>query len=139
MDESAAEQPISVPVKSDKMEQTKKKKKVEKTNSQNSSENIDEKNDRLHSTATNNETKSRSESPTDEYNVVDYNTLIPAIAMDCGSDTESKKEPPKTEPIILKKVSQIDKVSNQYLFYAKIIIQNMIFSERRCCTNFKNI
>lgn len=111
MDESAAEEPISFPSKTEKSDQIKKKKKLEKSSSQSSMENLDEKNDRLHSSDTNNETKSRSESPTDEYNVVDYNTLIPAIAMDCGSDTESKKEPPKTEPLILKKISQIDKVS----------------------------
>lgn len=35
----------------------------------------------------------------DEYGEVDYNTLIPAIAMDCPSDNEGKKEPLKNEEI----------------------------------------
>lgn len=116
MDESAAEEPISFPSKNDKADQTKKKKKYDKSssNSQSSTENVDEKNDRLHLSDSNNESKSRSESPVDEYNVVDYNTLIPAIAMDCGSDSESKKESHKTEPLLLKKISQNDKVSYSY-------------------------
>lgn len=109
MDESAAEEPISVPNKPDRFEQSRKKKKANKnsseTDSQNSTEYIDEKND------ASNYSKSRSESPTDEYNVIDYNTLIPAIAMDCGSDTESKKEPPKQQAVLIKKILRNDKVS----------------------------
>lgn len=114
MDESAAEEPISFPSKTDKLDPTKKKKKLNKntdeTDSINSVENIDEKNDRLLPSETNSEQKSRSESPSDEYNVVDYNTLIPAIAMDCGSDNESKSEPPNTQPVIIKKIFRNDKV-----------------------------
>lgn len=38
--------------------------------------------------------QSRAQSPEDgdDYGGVDYNTLIPAIAMDCPSDSESKKD-----------------------------------------------
>ncbi|CAH1183261.1 unnamed protein product [Ceutorhynchus assimilis] len=36
--------------------------------------------------------QSRAQSPEDEYAGVDYNTLIPAIVMDCSSDNESKKD-----------------------------------------------
>lgn len=119
MDEAASEEPISVPTKSDKLEQLKKKKIIvrhlSETDSQNSAENSDEKTDKLISDR-NWQSKSRSESPTDEYNVVDYNTLIPAIAMDCGSDTESKKESPKTQTVIIKKILKNDKVCNKESF-----------------------
>lgn len=114
MDESSAEEPIAVPTRTDKLEHSKKKKKLLKNlsgvDSPNSMENTDEDNERLLSSDTNIQSKSRSESPTDEYNVVDYNTLIPAIAMDCGSDNESKKEP-KTQPVIIKKILRNEKVS----------------------------
>lgn len=115
MDEEAAEEPISVPTKPEKIEATKKKKKIGRhmndTDSQNSTENLEETGDTVSNT--NDQTKSRSESPADEYNVVDYNTLIPAIAMDCGSDNESKKEPPKTQPVEIKKILRNDKVGKQ--------------------------
>lgn len=114
MDEAAAEEPISVPTKSDKLEHMKKKKKhcksVSETDSQNSTETNDERSEKQFSD-TNRQSKSRSESPVDEYNVVDYNTLIPAIAMDCGSDNETKKEPPKTQPVIIRKILMSEKVS----------------------------
>lgn len=46
----------------------------------------------------------------DEYGEVDYNTLIPAIAMDCPSDNEGKKEPLKNEEVP-SKVPRLESVS----------------------------
>ncbi|KAF5302879.1 hypothetical protein FQA39_LY02059 [Lamprigera yunnana] len=47
---------------------------------------------------TNCPSKSRSESPSDY--MVDYNTLIPSIAMDCGSDVENIKGETTITPIL---------------------------------------
>ncbi|KAJ8984567.1 hypothetical protein NQ317_006029 [Molorchus minor] len=112
MDEAAAEEPISVPSKADKLDQIKKKtKKPTKANSLSESNSQE----RMPSTETNSQSQSRSESPSDEYNNVDYNTLIPAIAMDCGSDTESKHELRKP-PIVIKK----DNAQNEYSFVLQV-------------------
>ncbi|XP_022905628.1 uncharacterized protein [Onthophagus taurus] len=54
--------------------------------------------------------ESRAESPSDY--MVDYQTLIPNIAMDCGSDLENaKKEPRKS--LILKKVVKTSDVKDE--------------------------
>lgn len=143
MDESAAEEPISVPTKPDKSDQTRKKKRTSKntdeTDSVKSSETNEEKNERLVASETSNDQKSRSESPADEYNVVDYNTLIPAIAMDCGSDSESKSEPPSTQPIIIKKIVRNDKVccityfaDYKHFSFKKTTIQRKYFNYFTC-------
>ncbi|KAK4887113.1 hypothetical protein RN001_003384 [Aquatica leii] len=50
------------------------------------------------STNTKRSSKSRSESPSDY--MVDYNTLIPSIAMDCGSDVENLKYETTITPIM---------------------------------------
>ncbi|KAJ8938586.1 hypothetical protein NQ318_013640 [Aromia moschata] len=74
------------------------------TDSQEAGDNAEKGQERLPSVeAAGSQPQSRSESPSDEYNGVDYNTLIPSIAMECGSDTESKKEPRKP-PIVIKKI-----------------------------------
>ncbi|XP_023017565.2 enhanced adult sensory threshold isoform X1 [Leptinotarsa decemlineata] len=108
MDEAAAEEPIAVPSKADRVEHTKKKKKLVKnplaTKSESDCPESPQKiQERVPSTDTSSQPQSRSESPSDEYNGVDYNTLIPAIAMDCPSDTEVKKEAP-VQPVIIRKI-----------------------------------
>lgn len=95
MDEAAAEEPIVIPTKekSDK-EHLKKKRKLAKNQfvpvDLGSDSQVEEKlsdQSRVPSTDSNNQ--SRPESP--DY-MVDYTTLIPTIAMECGSDTEARKE-----------------------------------------------
>lgn len=126
MDEAAAEEPIAVPSKSDRTDQIKKKTKKPSKNStsndsgsQNDSQDANEFpekiQERVPSTDTSSQPQSRSESPSDEYNSVDYTTLIPAIAMDCGSDTESKKEPSRKPPVVIKKIPRIESVSNKLI------------------------
>ncbi|XP_018572639.1 uncharacterized protein LOC108912008 isoform X2 [Anoplophora glabripennis] len=121
MDEAAAEEPISVPSKTDRIDQLKKKtKKLGKNSTANDSASQNDSQDasdfpekiqeRVPSTDTSSQPQSRSESPSDEYNSVDYTTLIPAIAMDCGSDTESKKEPPRKAPVVIKKIPRIESI-----------------------------
>ncbi|XP_048516551.1 uncharacterized protein LOC109533983 isoform X2 [Dendroctonus ponderosae] len=107
-------EPIAIPGKTEKStdkkkSESRKRKRVRnssnETNSQKGSH--DEKDDddemnlrtkkRVPSSDTNNSqsaNQSRAQSPDDgdDYGGVDYNTLIPAIAMDCPSDSESKKD-----------------------------------------------
>ncbi|KAJ8927160.1 hypothetical protein NQ314_020433 [Rhamnusium bicolor] len=149
MDEADAEEPIVVPSKVDKSEQVKKKnKKLCKSNAssdlinqvdcQERNENPEKIQERVPSTDTNSQPQSRSESPSDEYNSIDYNTLIPAIAMDCGSDTESKKEPSKKPPIVIKKlppriecvkeaveISKVMKISNDKNKNSDVAVQRL--------------
>lgn len=113
MDEAEADEPIPVPTKDkpDK-EQTKKKK---KTKSQSDSEppvlepQIDvEKSDQTRVPSSDSNSQSRPESPSDY--MVDYNTLIPSIAMECGSDVEAPKREPQKKPIVLTKINRPDTV-----------------------------
>ncbi|KAG5882570.1 hypothetical protein JTB14_011769 [Gonioctena quinquepunctata] len=113
MDEAAAEEPIAVPSKAERTaDYVKKKKKFLKnplaattTASESDCPESPEKiHDRVPSTDTSSQPQSRSGSPSDEYNGVDYNTLIPAIAMDCGSDTEGKKDL-TVQPVVIRKVT----------------------------------
>lgn len=104
MDEAAAEEPISVPTKPDKPEQMKKKKKLSRSDDMNeSSESPETVQERVASSDTNSQPHSRSESPSEDYNGIDYNTLIPAIAMECDSDSEGKKDDKKL-PVVIKKI-----------------------------------
>lgn len=111
MDEAAAEEPISVPTKPDKSDSMKKKKKLSKSEdpseSSGSPKTIQE---RVPSSDTNSQPQSRSESPSEDYNGVDYNTLIPAIAMEYDSDSESKKDD-KKPAIVIKKLDKPRMVS----------------------------
>ncbi|XP_008191771.2 uncharacterized protein east isoform X1 [Tribolium castaneum] len=109
MDEAAAEEPIIIPTKDSKIEkeQVRKKRKISKNQSvpgDGSDSQVEvEKSDQSRVPSTDSTNQSRPESPSDY--MVDYNTLIPSIAMECGSDSESKKEqPPK--PTHLKKVGR---------------------------------
>ncbi|XP_060530364.1 uncharacterized protein LOC132704402 isoform X2 [Cylas formicarius] len=116
MDAAAAEEPIVVPSKADKMmeKESVKKKKRDRHSSGESSGNVhtDSQNEfdkcdnledhqtrlqnRVPSTDTNNsQSQSRSESPDDEYSSIDYNTLIPTINLECPSDSDNKKEAPR--------------------------------------------
>ncbi|CAG9822994.1 unnamed protein product [Phaedon cochleariae] len=108
MDTAAAEEPITVPCRADRMDAVKRKKKPYKSDSEGpSSRDSPEKVDEREASRP----ASRSESPSDDYNGVDYNTLIPAIAMDCGSDTESRSS---KDPFVgLKKFgSQIEAIKD---------------------------
>ncbi|CAG9864416.1 unnamed protein product [Phyllotreta striolata] len=91
MDESAAEEPIAVPSKADRVEMLKKRKRMKYTGTSDD-HTEDEQEDRVPSTGTNSRPQSRSDSPNDDYNGIDYNTLIPTIAMEVGSDSEGKKD-----------------------------------------------
>ncbi|CAH0560024.1 unnamed protein product [Brassicogethes aeneus] len=73
LEESAAEEPILVPARSDKESKLKKRKKAD-TSEEESSQHEDQNN------------------AENDFNCVDYNTLIPAIAMDCDSDSDGKKD-----------------------------------------------
>ncbi|XP_044255471.1 uncharacterized protein LOC123005682 isoform X2 [Tribolium madens] len=109
MDEAAAEEPIIIPTKDSKIEkeQVRKKRKISKNQSvpgDGSDSQVEvEKSDQSRVPSTDSTNQSRPESPSDY--MVDYNTLIPSIAMECGSDSESKKEPP-TKPTQLKKAGR---------------------------------
>ncbi|XP_057650990.1 uncharacterized protein LOC130890741 isoform X1 [Diorhabda carinulata] len=112
MDESAAEEPIAVPSRAERIENLKKKKKLFKNPAAMdfNDDGLDEpknREERVPSTDTNSQPQSRSESPSDEYNGVDYNTLIPAIAMEEGSDGESKKD--TKQPNIFKKLTEMQR------------------------------
>lgn len=117
MDEAEAEEPIAVPGKSDKTESSRKKKRdgkgstASESTGEDSGEQPERIKERILSSDTASQPQSRSESPNDEFNSVDYNTLIPAIAMDCGSDTDTKKETPKPFNISSRKVSEMVSVS----------------------------
>ncbi|CAH1962209.1 unnamed protein product [Acanthoscelides obtectus] len=91
MDEAAAEEPLTMPSRIEK-----KKKLVKNSNEDGGYEETGEtpeKRERVPSSDMS-QSQSRSESPSDDYNGVDYNTLIPAIAMDCGSDSDFRKDSP---------------------------------------------
>jgi hypothetical protein len=97
MDEAAAEEPIIIPTKDNKVEkeQIRKKRKMSKTQSMGGDGGSDsqvevDKSDQSRVPSSDSTNQSRPESPSDY--MVDYNTLIPSIAMECGSDSESKKE-----------------------------------------------
>lgn len=112
MDEAEADEPIPVPTK-DKPEKDQSKKK-KKSKSQSDSEPpilepqvLVEKTDQTRVPSTDSNSQSRPESPS-EY-TVDYNTLIPSIAMECGSDVETAAPKPK-KPIVLKKINRPDTV-----------------------------
>ncbi|XP_063911022.1 uncharacterized protein East isoform X2 [Zophobas morio] len=112
MDEAAAEEPIIIPAKDNKIEkeQVRKKRKLSKTQpgdgGSDSQVEID-KSDQSRVPSTDSTNQSRPESPSDY--MVDYNTLIPSIAMECGSDSESKKEN-STKPVQAKKLPRPETV-----------------------------
>lgn len=101
MDDDEVDEPIAVPSKErTEKEPPKKKKKLSKA--QGSAQQtwdeqppvlepqveIETKDDKIQSKSRVPSTDSRSESPSDY--MVDYNTLVPNIALECGSDIESK-------------------------------------------------
>ncbi|RZC37265.1 uncharacterized protein BDFB_004147 [Asbolus verrucosus] len=113
MDEAAAEEPIIIPTK-DKIEreQIRKKRKLSKNQSVPGDGGSDsqvevEKSDQSRVPSSDSTNQSRPESPSDY--MVDYNTLIPSIAMECGSDSESKKET-TAKPAQLKKIPRPETV-----------------------------
>lgn len=110
MNEAEAEEPIPVPTKdrSDK-DQPKKKK---KTKSQSDSEQppvlepqIDIDKSRVPSDSNG---QSRPDSPSDY--MIDYHTLIPSIAMECGSDVDAPKHETTKQKMFLKKINRPDTV-----------------------------
>ncbi|XP_018321694.1 uncharacterized protein LOC108734572 [Agrilus planipennis] len=133
MDGAAAEEPIAVPTK--EKDQLKKKKRVHKNQTvvgpQQLEHNLEtEKHDLMRipseSTSSSND-KSRSESPT-EY-MVDYNTLVPSIAMECGSDIEipRKDSVPKNQ-VSSKRVPRPESIKE-----AVEISKNMKLSSSNVC------
>lgn len=129
MDEAAAEEPIIVPSK-EKQEPIKRRKRMNKNGTNNEQTNNtslnspvsppepincqmnveeNEKTDQNYVPSFDSNNLSRPESP--DY-TIDYNTLIPAIAMECGSDSESKKEPPPPKKTVNKKLPRLDNVKD---------------------------
>ncbi|KAF2881331.1 hypothetical protein ILUMI_24847 [Ignelater luminosus] len=102
MDDTEAEEPIPVPTRERlEREPIRRKKKIQKSSNSGGPPVLEpqvdlDKNDQSRVPSDSNSTsKSRSESPSDY--MVDYHTLIPSIAMECGSDAEApKREVPKT-------------------------------------------
>ncbi|XP_072383489.1 uncharacterized protein east isoform X2 [Diabrotica undecimpunctata] len=109
MDESEAEEPIIVPSRAERIENLKRKKKLVKNPAALDRTDVEDqeepsaREERVPSTDTN--SQSRSESPNDDYNGIDYNTLIPAIAMEIGSDTEGKRD--GKSPNMIKKLTDM--------------------------------
>ncbi|CAG9832300.1 unnamed protein product [Diabrotica balteata] len=109
MDESEAEEPIIVPSRAERIENLKRKKKLVKNPAALDRTDVEDqeepsaREERVPSTDTN--SQSRSESPSDDYNGIDYNTLIPAIAMEIGSDTEGKRD--GKSPNMIKKLTDM--------------------------------
>lgn len=84
------------------------------------------------STDTNNSqsaNQSRAQSPEDgdEYGGVDYNTLIPAIAMDCPSDGESKKDMSKKMMGFQRKMPKLESVRRIFLVSNLLIFYDHFF------------
>ncbi|XP_028133644.2 uncharacterized protein LOC114328850 isoform X2 [Diabrotica virgifera virgifera] len=111
MDESEAEEPIIVPSRAERIENLKRKKKLIKNPAAVDRTDVEDqeepaaREERVPSTDTNSQSRSRSESPSDDYNGIDYNTLIPAIAMEIGSDTEGKRD--GKSPNMIKKLTDM--------------------------------
>lgn len=111
MDEAEAEEPIPVPTK-EKCEKDQvnkgKKKKVYKPAANNEPPVLERQTDSTTSSATdqNNVPSSESRAESPEGYMIDYNTLIPKIAMDC--DPEKKDHPPKQ--ILLKKIPRPESI-----------------------------
>ncbi|XP_050302989.1 uncharacterized protein LOC126740870 isoform X2 [Anthonomus grandis grandis] len=108
MDSTAADEPLVIPTRTEKLKEAEcgKRKKRSRNSSNETDHSKDDENDdhdniegsrkRVASSDTNlsrSANQSRAQSPEgDEYSGVDYNTLIPAIAMECPSDSENKKD-----------------------------------------------
>lgn len=100
MDEAEAEEPIPVPTKDKEITKKKKKPKIQQDTENNESNTSDQ--------PSVPSINSRPSSPTDY--VVDYQTLIPNIALECGSDAETKKDQIKKPISMLKKVTKPESV-----------------------------
>lgn len=108
MNPDEVEQPLPIPVMREKVdrEQLKRRKRSREKPDEaaepqdfESKENYDKKS----------KGESRSQSPSDY--MVDYNTLIPKIAMDCAeSDSDATKKVPKMQSLILKKIPKPETV-----------------------------
>ncbi|KAI4462832.1 serine/arginine repetitive matrix 2 [Holotrichia oblita] len=112
MDDAEAEEPIPVPAK-DKCEKDlinkNKKKKVCKPATNTDPLSLDRQTDSAPSSIDQNNvpsSESREESP--DY-MVDYNTLIPSIAIECASNDAEKKDAPKKQ-ILLKKIPRPESI-----------------------------
>nr|CAI5832250.1 unnamed protein product [Callosobruchus analis] len=92
MDEAAAEEPLTMPSRPEKKKKLVKNSMTEDGGYEESGD-MPDKRERVPSSDMS-QSRSRSGSPSDDYNGVDYNTLIPAIAMDCSSDSDLKKDAP---------------------------------------------
>ncbi|XP_076251091.1 enhanced adult sensory threshold isoform X2 [Rhynchophorus ferrugineus] len=134
MDAAAADEPIVVPTKNEKSsdkkdcekESGKRKKRLRNSSNEtthsgkDSQEDKDDKNmddgdegtsDRAESkNPSDNHSDSQSPDEGDEYSNIDYNTLIPAIAMECPSDNESKKELSRKATALQNKISKIESI-----------------------------
>ncbi|KAL1489908.1 hypothetical protein ABEB36_013834 [Hypothenemus hampei] len=124
MDTAAAEEPIVVPnkdLKKDTTETTKKRKCSRNSSNESnadkeSQEDLDVKESsrsRVPSTeSANNQSRPESPDDRDEYADVDYNTLIPAIAMDCPSDSDTKKDLLNDSEGVSEKLAKFEMLGN---------------------------
>ncbi|KAL3265948.1 hypothetical protein HHI36_010136 [Cryptolaemus montrouzieri] len=112
MDEAAAEEPIIVPTKEKtEKEPTKKKRKLSKNtddSSQPASPVNEDKSAQNSSSNEQNNCNSRPDSPSDY--LVDYNSLIPSIAMECEDNEPVKDKSKKVESA--KKIPNLDSIKN---------------------------
>lgn len=120
MDEAEAKEPIPVPTKDKEPMKKKKKKNIQPENNfQYESENASDQ-------TLVPSTDSRPESPSDY--VVDYQTLIPNIALECGNDSMDmiKKDYPKKiyTPTILKKVNKPESVKEAVEISKSLKVKN---------------
>lgn len=99
MDAASAEEPIIIPSRDNKIEKDqpvrKKRKLMKPLTSSSQAGDYDsqveiDKSDQSHVPSSDSTNQSRPESPVDY--LIDYETLVPSIAMDCSSDSDSKKE-----------------------------------------------
>lgn len=106
MDKAEAEEPIPVPTRGDK-DQLKKKKKLKQQSSSDIPAEL-EVTKQSDQNSVPSSVDSQPGSPSDY--MVDYNTLIPNVALDCAHEPEAaKKEQPK-KPLLMKKINRPESV-----------------------------
>lgn len=130
MDEAEAEEPIPVPTK-DRSELKKKRKPKSQSDSEQPpilEPQVDVDKSRVPSDSNG---QSRSESPSDY--MVDYHTLIPSIAMECGSDVDVPKS--DASKFFLKKTNRPDTVKEAVEISKKLKNKNSDVAVQRLGSN----
>lgn len=110
MNEAEAEEPIPVPTKERSDKDPVKKKKKAKSQSDSEQPPILEPQVDVDKARVSSESngQSRPDSPLDY--MVDYHTLIPSIAMECGSDVDTPKNENSKQKLFLRKINRPDTV-----------------------------